>query len=208
MFVKAFRSFAGPLCAAVLATIALGVTLHIGWVFTEFWILAFPLLLGVFVIVLACFAFVLFLASRDTRPWPLVATAVLALIGVGGSLFLFFNPKAAAWTRFWVERPAFAAVAAMELPELRSIDYYGVDLPRHLCFVSVNCKVAVIGTSNGQPVRFVPTYIGIPDDAHGYAHFVGTPEPGPYDGFGEPVCPTMELGGGWWWLDFCGFGSQ
>ncbi|WP_157128904.1 hypothetical protein [Nocardia amamiensis] len=42
-----------------------------------------------------------------------------------------------------------------------------------------------------------------PDDALGYGYFVGTREPGPYDGFGEPVCPTMELAGGWWWLDYC-----
>ncbi len=183
--------------------IALGVTLHSGWVFTEFWIFALPLLLAVFVIVLACFALALFLASRDTRRWPLVATAVLTAVGVGGSVLLTLNPKASAWTRFWVERPAFAAVAAMELPELRAIDYYGVELPRHLCFVSANCKVAVIGTSGGQPVRFVPDYIGIPDDALGYGHFVGTPEPGPYDGWGARICPTMELAGGWWWLGYC-----
>ncbi|MGK8491361.1 hypothetical protein [Nocardia asiatica] len=203
MFVKALRSSAAPLCALVIAMIALGVTLHRGWLLTDFWIFALPLLLGVFVTVLACFVLVLFLAARDTRRWPLVATAVLALIGVGGSVLLFFDPKAAAWTRFWVERPAFAAVAAMKLPEHHKVDYYGVELPRHLCFVSANCKVAVIGTSDGQPVRFVPDYIGIPDDALGYGHFVGTPEPGPYDGFGEPICPTMELAGGWWWLDFC-----
>lgn len=203
MFVNAFRSSAIPLCSLVLAMTALGVTLHRGWIVTKLWIFALPLLLGVFVTVLASFVLVLFLAGRDRRRWPLVATAVLALIGIGGSVFLFWNSKASTWTRFWLERPAFAAVAAMELPERRSIDYYGVELPLYLCFVSANCKVAVIGTSGGQPVRFVPDYIGIPDDAFGYGHFVGTPEPGPYDGFGEPVCPTMELSGGWWWLDYC-----
>ncbi|MEU1432435.1 hypothetical protein ABZ412_35750 [Nocardia sp. NPDC005746] len=107
-------------------------------------------------------------------------------------VFLFVDSNANAWTRFWVERPAFAAIAAMELPDGK-IDYYGAELPPHLCLVSANCRVAVIGTSGGQPVLFVPDYIGIPDDALGYGHFVGTPEPGPYDGFGEPVCPTMEL---------------
>ncbi|MFE3024437.1 hypothetical protein [Nocardia tengchongensis] len=202
MVVKAFRSSDAPLCAVVVATIVLGVTLHRGWIVTKFWILALPLLLGVFVAALACFVLMLFLAGRDTRRWPLVATAMLALIGIGGSVFLFVDSNANAWTRFWVERPAFAAIAAMELPDGK-IDSYGVELPPHLCLVSANCRVAVIGTSGGQPVLFVPDYIGIPDDALGYGHFVGTPEPGPYNGFGEPVCPTMELAGGWWWLDSC-----
>ncbi|MFB7718816.1 hypothetical protein [Nocardia sp. NPDC056100] len=162
-----------------------------------------PLLAMVFLVILALFVIALYLASCDARRWPLVATAVLALIGLGGSVFLFFNMKATAWTRFWLERPAFSAIAAMELPTDRDIEYYGVELPDHLCFVSANCKVAVIGTSGGHPVRFVPDSIGIPDDAYGYGHFVGTPEPGPYDGFGEPICPTMELAGGWWWLGSC-----
>ncbi|QLY31759.1 hypothetical protein [Nocardia huaxiensis] len=203
MFVRALRFSAAPLGALVLAAVALGVTLHRGWIATEFWILTLPLLLAVFVMLSGGFALVLWLAFRGGRRWPLVATAIFVLIGAGGPVLLFSNSKANAWTRFWVERPAFAAVEAMELPPDREIDYYGVQLPRHLCFVSANCKVAVIGTSGGQPVRFVPDYIGIPDDALGYGHFVGTPEPGPYDGFGEPVCPTMELADGWWWLDFC-----
>ncbi|MFF2554455.1 hypothetical protein ACFVUS_25875 [Nocardia sp. NPDC058058] len=204
MLVNAARPAAAPLCALVLATIALGVTLYRGWMVTWLWILALPLLLAVFVTIIAGFVLLLFLTARRAQRVPLVATAVLALIGVGGSVLLFFVPHATAWTRFWLERPAFDTIAAMELPDRRAIDYYGVDLPRQLCFVSVNCKVAVIGTSGGHPVRFVPDYIGIPDDAHGYGHFVGTPEPGPYDGFGEPLCPTMELAGGWWWLGFCG----
>ncbi|MEU0540414.1 hypothetical protein ABZ319_11120 [Nocardia sp. NPDC005978] len=178
-------------------------TLHRGWFFTRFWILAIPLLLGVFMSVVAGFVLMLFLAGRDQRLWPRISTAVLALIGVGGSVLLYFDSEATARIRFWVERPAFSAAAQIDLPADREIDYYGVDLPAHLCFVSANCKVAVIGTSGGQPVRFVPDYIGIPDDAHGYGHFVGKPEPGPYNGFGEPICPTMELDGGWWWLDFC-----
>ncbi|WP_040841560.1 hypothetical protein [Nocardia brevicatena] len=104
---------------------------------------------------------------------------------------------------FWLERPAFAAVAGMEVPQHRQGNYYGAPLPSHLCFVSANCKVAVIGTSNGYPVRFVPDYIGIPDGAAGYGHFTGKPDPGPYDGFGDDICPTLELDGGWWWLGPC-----
>ncbi|WP_157534904.1 hypothetical protein [Nocardia inohanensis] len=183
--------------------ILLLVTLHRGWIVTQFWILALPLLLGVFVVVSALLMVMVWLAGRDGRWWSLVATVLLAVVGVGGSVFLFFDLKAFVWTKFWLERPAFTAIAAMELPERDRIGYYGVDLPAYLCFVSANCKVAVIGTSGGEPVRFVPDFLGIPDDAEGYAHFVGTPEPGPYDGFGESICPTVELGGGWWWLGSC-----
>ncbi|MFB7718524.1 hypothetical protein [Nocardia sp. NPDC056100] len=203
MFVKNQQSSAIPLYALVLAVIALGVMLHRGWIVTKLWIFAFPLLLAIFATVLTFFVLALYLAARSGRRGPLAATAVLTLIGLGGPVYLYFHTEANAWTRFWLERPAFSAIAAMELPQDRKIEYYGVELPEHLCFVSANCRVAVIGTSGGHPVRFVPDYIGIPDDAFGYGHFVGTPEPGPYDGFGEPICPTMELGGGWWWLDFC-----
>ncbi|MFE3957754.1 hypothetical protein ACFXPS_26715 [Nocardia sp. NPDC059091] len=63
MFVKAFRSSDAPLCAVVVATIVLGVTLHRGWIVTKFWIFALPLLLVVFVAALACFVLMLFLAG-------------------------------------------------------------------------------------------------------------------------------------------------
>lgn len=62
--------------------------------------------------------------------------------------------------------------------------------------VSANRKVVVIGTSDGHQVRFVPDFVGIPDGAAGYGHFIGPPDPGPYDRFGDSICPTMELAGG------------
>ncbi|MEV0297384.1 hypothetical protein [Nocardia sp. NPDC050710] len=203
MFAKTLRSAAPPLSAALLTLVALGVTLHRGWILTQLWLLALPVLALAFLILIALLALALWQASRDMHQWPVLATVMLALIGVSGPIFCVVNPKAAVWSRFWLERPAFAAVATVEVPERGRGDYYGVELPSHLCFVSANCKVAVIGINGGQPVRFVPDYLGIPDGAIGYGHFTGTPESGPYDGFGDPICPTMELAGGWWWLERC-----
>ncbi|MFI5536406.1 hypothetical protein ACIA5H_08450 [Nocardia sp. NPDC051900] len=203
MFVKTLRSATPPLAAALLTVVTLGYTLHRGWILTQLWLLALPLSALAFLISIALFTLALWRARRDARRWPLAVTAVLAVIGLCGPVFLILEPEAAAWTRFQLERPAFAAAATVEVPEPGAGDYYGVALPRHLCFVSANCKVAVIGTSGGQPVRFVPDYVGIPDGAVGYGHFTGTPGAGPYDGFGDPICPTTELAGGWWWLTPC-----
>ncbi|GGL17490.1 hypothetical protein GCM10011588_35260 [Nocardia jinanensis] len=63
--------------------------------------------------------------------------------------------------------------------------------------------IANLGYSNGAPVRYAADYIDIADHTYGYGHFVGTPEPGPYNSVGIPVCPTMELAGGWWWIERC-----
>ncbi|MFI6502816.1 hypothetical protein [Nonomuraea typhae] len=189
-----------PVLAATLLTLAaLGFALHTGWLLTRLWILALPVFAAAFAVVLALFCLAVWRAARDPRRWPVVATVVLALAGLGGGVFLHADAEARAWTRFWVERPAFTAAATTPV----SGEYYGAELPGPLCFVSANCKVAVIGTSGGQPVRFVPDWIGIPDDAIGYGHFTGTPEAGPYDGFGMDLCPRMELADGWWWLGPC-----
>lgn len=195
--------FKMPLSALLLALIAYGVVLHRGWIVTKLWLFALPLLLIVALLVISLFTVVVWLASRGDSRRQLAATSMITVIGLAGPVFLATHLEASAWTRFWLERPAFAAIADIEVPPYGEGDYYGVDLPGQLCFVSAMCKVAVIGTSGGHPVKFVPDYVGIPDDAFGYGHFVGTPEPGPYDGFGETICPTMELGGGWWWLDYC-----
>lgn len=97
-----------------------------------------------------------------------MVTAVFAVIGTGGPALFVAEPEVGVFTRFWLERPAFAAVAATSVPA-RPDDYYGSPLPSHLCLVSANCRVAVIGTS----------------------------------GFGDPICPKIELSGGWWWLGGC-----
>ncbi|MEV0367998.1 hypothetical protein [Nocardia fusca] len=132
-----------------------------------------------------------------------VAAAVLAVVSVSGSLFLFVDTKASGWARFWLEYPAFAAAAAVEVPEHGEGDLYGVDLPSHLCVVAPNCRIATLGYSNRAPIRYAADYVEVFEDTYGYGHFVGTPESGPYNGFGTSVCPTMELAGGWWWLERC-----
>ncbi|MGW6421110.1 hypothetical protein ACWF82_00390 [Nocardia sp. NPDC055053] len=173
------------------------VGLHHGRILTHLWLLALPVLALAWLMIFAVFAFALWRAARYAPGWPVVVTAAMAVIGM---LFIA-DREAGAWARFWIERPAFAAVAAMDPPDRDT--YYGTQLPDHLCSVSVNCKVATIGISGGHPVRFVPDYAGIPDGATGYGHFIGRPDPGPYDGFGDAICPTMELAGGWWWLSGC-----
>ncbi|MEU4549542.1 hypothetical protein [Nonomuraea dietziae] len=60
----------------------------------------------------------------------------------------------------------------------------------------------VLGTSGGRPVLSLPDWLGIPDDALGYAYFTGE-APGSFDAYGMLVCPTTHLGDGWWWMDRC-----
>lgn len=184
----------------------LGITLHDGWVLTRFWILAIPLLMAVFLVGVVCFVLLVLVARRNGKSLPLVAIVIFAVIGMAGPIVLTSSPKTSAAIRFWVERPIFSAIAEMELPLDEMRPYDGVELPRSLCVVSVNCEVYTLHTFNtGEPVLFVPDYLGIPDGAAGYGHFARTPSPGmAYDGFGDRICPTMELADGWWWLGFCG----
>ncbi|WP_342800329.1 hypothetical protein [Nocardia sp. No.11] len=202
MFEQTRRFALPPISAAVTMFVAVMVGLHRGWVVTQLWLLALPVLVLVWVVVIVVFAVAIGRARRFPRRWPVVVTAVFAVIGTGGPALFVAEPEVGVFTRFWLERPAFAAVAATSVPA-RPDDYYGSPLPSHLCLVSANCRVAVIGTSGGHPVRFVPDHVGIPDGATGYAHFRGAPGPGPYDGFGDPICPKIELSGGWWWLGGC-----
>ncbi|MFI6572403.1 hypothetical protein [Nocardia fluminea] len=190
-----------PTCAALLMVTAIVVSLHRGWVMTELWLLALPVLGVGWLTVIALFAIAIARVRKPAQRWPLVSTAAMAVVGIGAPALFVVCPEVGAWTRFWLERPAFSAVAALDIPD--DEDYYGNPLPRHLCFVSANCKVVTINTVGGPPARFVPDYLGIPDGAVGYAHFTEAPGPEPYNGFGDPICPTMELGGGWWWLGGC-----
>lgn len=195
------RPFVPPLLAAVLTVITLGLALHRGWLITKLWIFSLVVLPLAYITVIALFTIMLWLARRSTRRWSLVATALIAFAGIGAPVFFHYDYHARVAARFWIERPAFTAAATVTVPEG---EYYGTELPSHLCFVSANCRVAIIGTSNGHPVRFAPDWLGIPDDAVGYGHFTGTPEPGKsYDGFGMEICPTFELSDGWWWLEAC-----
>ncbi len=82
-------------------------------------------------------------------------------------------------------------------------DYYGAPLPSDLAHVSVNGKVAVIGGCGDDGALFVPTWIGIPDDAVGYVHLTCEHPPADLllDGFGMLLEPERPLGDGWWWAD-------
>ncbi|MEV6061059.1 hypothetical protein AB0L62_13755 [Nocardia asteroides] len=195
------RSAIPPLVAAAVMVSSVVIALHRGVIVTYLWLLALPLLALVFAAVIAGFGLAVWRASRHPSRWPLVTTAALAVIGIGAPVLFVVRPEVGVWLRFQLERPAFAAVAAMDAPDADD-GYYGKSLPRHLCWVSANCKVADLGSPE-QPVPFVPDYVGIPDGATGYAHFTEPPGDGPYEGFGDPICPRVELSGGWWWLGAC-----
>ncbi|WP_039827733.1 hypothetical protein [Nocardia testacea] len=178
-------------------------TLHAEFFLHWIWVLYLPLFaFGYLILAIVSWLSVWAVARGGSRGLT-VAAAVLALVSVGGSLFLFVDTKTSGWARFWLEHPAFAAAATVEVPEHGAGDLYGVELPSHLCAVAPNCRIATLGYSNGAPIRYVADYAELFEDTYGYGHFAGPPEPGPYNGFGTPVCPTMELTGGWWWLERC-----
>jgi hypothetical protein len=102
-------------------------------------------------------------------------------------------------------RTEFASILTLvssgKLGDRSTWPYYGAKLPRRLCTVSANCRVANIKSTTSQAILFIPAWIGTPDDAAGWGHFDGRPTGGPFDGFGMLICPMQEAGEGWWWLD-------
>ncbi|MFF0547046.1 hypothetical protein ACFYTF_29830 [Nocardia thailandica] len=190
-----------PVAAAGLMVLSVVLALHRGWVLTSLWLLALPVLAAAFVGLVVGFGIALWRAGGQRPRWPLATTIVLAAVGIGVPVLAVTSPEAGAWLRFHLERPAFAAVAAADPPPA-SDGLYGRPLPGHLCWVSANCRVADLGSA-ARPVRFVPDFVGIPDGATGYGYFTGAPGPGPFDGFGDPICPRVELADGWWWLGGC-----
>lgn len=195
------RSAIPLLVAAAAAVFSVVTALHRGLILTYLWLAALPLLALAFIGVVAGSGLAVRHASRHATRCTLVTTVVLAVIGIGAPVLFVVRPEVGVWLRFQLERPLFATVADMEAPGTAD-GYYGKSLPGHLCWVSANCKVADIGTGE-RPVLFVPDYVGIPDGATGYGHFTGPPGSGPYDGFGDPICPRFPLSGGWWWLGAC-----
>ncbi|MEU0561256.1 hypothetical protein [Dactylosporangium sp. NPDC006015] len=100
---------------------------------------------------------------------------------------------------------AFDAVAAQvrEGAIGSSDDYYGSDLPLYLRDLSTTGKAAVIGRRDGRPVVFLPQFLGIPDDAAGYAFFDGPTSPSiEVDLFGARanLPGGINLRDGWWYL--------
>ncbi|WP_328393305.1 hypothetical protein [Nocardia sp. NBC_00416] len=185
------------------AVISILLTLHAEFFLHWIWVLYLPLFAFGYLILVFVFGVLLWPVARRSSRALSVAASALAAVSVGGSLFLFIDTEASGWARFWLEYPAFAAAATVEVPEHGEADLYGIELPRHLCVVAPNCRITNLGDSNGAPIRYAADYIDVFEDTYGYGHFVGTPEPGPYNGFGIPLCPSMELTGGWWWLERC-----
>ncbi|MET8800634.1 hypothetical protein ABZV91_30125 [Nocardia sp. NPDC004568] len=183
--------------------ISIVLTLHAEFFLHWIWVLYLPLFAFGYLILAIVSGISVGAVARGGSRGLAIAAAVLVVVSVGGSLFLFVDTKASGWARFWLEYPAFAAAVAVEVPEHGEGDLYGVELPSHLCVIAPNCRIANLGYSNGAPIRYAADYVEVFEDTYGYGHFVGTPEPGPYNGFGTPVWPTMELTGGWWWLERC-----
>ncbi|MFI7639912.1 hypothetical protein [Nonomuraea sp. NPDC049400] len=189
-------SWAFLLWMAALSLAFVALALHAGWLYSEFWLLAPFALIAVFLLYVLLAAPALAIVVARGR----VGVACLVFVlGVALPATLVFVPEARSRARFYVERPAFDAVAELARQgRLDSDEYYGARLPGELCFVSATCTV--VTWEDGA--LFVPDWVGIPDDAVGYAHFTGAPG-GPYDGFGMMICPRFELADGWWWLDAC-----
>ncbi|WP_181697113.1 hypothetical protein [Nocardia sp. GTS18] len=195
------RVWVWPVVSVGVMIAAVVTSLHSGWVVTVLWILALPLLAAFWLALVVVAVTAVWRTTRGGRRWPQVVTGVAAVVSIGVPVMFYLWPQARVWARFQLERPAFDAAVARDL-SVR--DYYGTDLPTHLCWVSANCKVAVVRTADDHTARFVPDYVGIPDGAVGYAHLDGEPPAEPFEVFGDQLCPVIELGDGWWWLGQCG----
>lgn len=95
--------------AAVSAVISIVVTLHAEFFMYWLWVPYLPLFAVGYSILVIVFVMLLRPLVRTGSRRLSVAATVLAVMGVGGSLFLFVDTKAGGWTRFWLEYPAFTA---------------------------------------------------------------------------------------------------
>jgi hypothetical protein len=146
--------------------------------------------------------------SRTEIALGLVASIIAAGALIG--LIAPYRPRTAEDAAFWFaeRRERFAEV--VHLARSGQIDavesaYYGGELPAELADLSENGKVASVGSCDGEPVLFLPQWIGIPDDAIGYVHMTCNKFPDdpahPLDLFGDSATPAVELEDGWWWAD-------
>ncbi len=186
------------------AMVAMG--LHIGHLVTSLWLLA-PLAEALaYLVAFAVYLPMTTVLLRRRRIAAGAAGLVLTIIGLTAPVTLQFTPDLRVPLRFHLERFAFTQVADLahegKLPAGQIHSYLGAELPAHLCFVSANCRVSALGASGGQPILFLPDWLGIPDDAVGYAHFTGEAT-GNLTAYGMRVCPSTRLGGGWWWVGPC-----
>lgn len=195
------------LVLTVLAWSGLVAVLFFGlWLATWLWLgVLFVWALAGTVVLVTSTGMLVHLARRRRHGAVAAALAVLVAAGVGVGVVEWDAAFARGW--FALHRAAFVAVGeqarAGAFGPVGDWGYYGPELPAGLADLSVNGAVARIGESSGEPVLFVPAWIGIPDGAVGFAQFAGEPEPGVerrLDGFGDPVRPRYALGDGWWWV--------
>jgi hypothetical protein len=150
---------------------------------------------------LGAIALTVYAVRRLLRGWVSVAAAVVGLVAcVYMTNWGVFEPRSYFATHQW----AFGHVASLaDDGELDSDEYLGAPLPRYVADLSTNGRVAVIGDQDGQPVYFLPQYMGLRSRAAGYVYFDGVPEPGlVIDLFGhrEYLTAGLDLGDGWWYI--------
>jgi hypothetical protein len=195
----------GWVVATLIAWAAVALArLFSGWLVTKLWLVGVLFFLVLFIIaaVVTCLATVVI--ARRT------GAARAVSIGLAGGLLavtVVFGDWHSAYARFWftLNRPQFVAAADLARSGALGVpaewDYYGPQLPAPLNVLSVDGRISVIGEAAGQPVLFMPAYLGIPDDAYGFVHISGADRPGRLDGYGDRIEPRIELGDGWWWAD-------
>lgn len=143
---------------------------------------------------------------RTTR-LKLVVVVLFSVVAVAlsgwTSSWTMLDPR----SNFFVHQYRFAMLAeVLDRGDFRGThEYYGDPLPISLASLSLNGRVSIRGTCKGQPVYFVPRWVGMPDDAGGYLYFPGLPEPGEscfLDLWGRPgyLSEAEPLSKGWWWL--------
>lgn len=131
-------------------------------------------------------------------------SVVLAIVGLAMCVhftnWAFYEPRSYFATHRW----AFDQVAGLaESGELDTGEYLGPQLPRHLADLSTNGRIAVVGRQGDEPVYFMPQYMGLINNAVGYAYDNGDPDPElVIDLFGHPeyLASGVNLGDGWWYV--------
>jgi hypothetical protein len=196
-----------PLCLFAIAVICwcalAGTYFFRMWLLEKLWILAVvPLGTAWLGAITASVIAVFVLARRGSELVAIGVAVVSVVLAVGVLVTDWRHVYAHVW--FATHEAEFTTAQQMarsgELGSPELWKFSDVELPPELRTLSVNGKIDAIGTAGGEPVLFLPAYIEIPDDSCGFAHLNGPPETG-LDGFGDPVHPRIDLGGGWWWVD-------
>jgi hypothetical protein len=195
----------GWVVATVIAWTAVALArLFSSWLLTKLWLLGLLFLLVLFIIAAAVTCVATVVIARRT------GAERAAAIGLAGGLLamtVVLGDWNSAYARFWfaLNRPQFVATADLARSGALGVpaewDYYGPRLPAPLNVLSVNGRISMIDEAAGEPILFMPAYLGVPDDAYGFVHISGAHRPGSLDGYGDLIAPRIELGDGWWWAD-------